>query len=137
MSVSKEFLSFLEEQLTEFGAVNSRRMFGGAGLYHQGIMFALIASDTLYFKADDSTCGDYEAVGMGPFVYNGKGKPVSMSYWEVPERLYDAPDELADWARARPSMWPTAIRIPPSANGNVAEYQSSGDRLDLCLCFAH
>jgi DNA transformation protein len=62
-------------------------------------MFALIASDTLYLKADEKTKADFESEGMKPFTYKGKGKPVSMSYWELPEALYDDPDNFVEWAR--------------------------------------
>ena len=75
-------------------------MFGGAGVYVDDVMFALIADDTLYLKADGTTASAFEDEGMKPFTYTAKGrKPVSMSYWEVPPRLLEEPDELADWAR--------------------------------------
>jgi len=99
MSVSTEYKAFLEELFAGFGPVTIRHMFGGGGVYHDGIMFALIADDTLYLKADETTRADFEAEGMGPFVYSGKGKPVAMSYWELPEELYDDPDVFAEWAR--------------------------------------
>jgi DNA transformation protein len=62
-------------------------------------MFALIADDTLYLKADAETEGDFSAEGSRPFEYRGKTRPVSLSYWQVPERLYEDADELAEWAR--------------------------------------
>lgn len=99
MSVSKEYKVFLEDLFAGFGPVTIRNMFGGGGVYHDGVMFALIASDTLYLKADEITRADFEAEGMKPFTYTGKGKPVAMSYWELPEVLYDDPDAFAQWAR--------------------------------------
>ncbi len=99
MSVSKEYKAFLEDLFAGFGAVSIRSMFGGGGVYHDGIMFALIADDTLYLKVDASNQADFEAEGMMPFTYTGKNKPVSMSYWEVPEALYDDPETFVGWAR--------------------------------------
>jgi DNA transformation protein len=76
-----------------------RRMFGGAGIYADGVMFGLIADDTLYLKANDETKRNFEAEGLGPFVYEGGGRTVAMSYWRIPERLLDDPDEMVAWAR--------------------------------------
>ena len=60
----------------------------------------LHANDVLYLKADETSARAFKAVGMGPFTYTSKGRPpVAMSYWEVPPRLLEEPDELADWAR--------------------------------------
>lgn len=100
MSTSDGFQAFLKDQLAGFGPIVIRRMFGGAGVYADSVMFALIADDTLYLKADATTSADFEAEGMGPFTYTAEGrKPITMSYWEAPPRLLEAPDELADWAR--------------------------------------
>lgn len=99
MVVSPEYKAFLEDIFSEFGPVRIRSMFGGGGVYLDGVMFALVAGETLYLKADDTNRPDFEAEGMTPFTYDGKGKPVTMSYWELPEALYDDPHELAVWAR--------------------------------------
>ena len=99
MSVSNEYKAFLTDLFAGFGPVSIRSMFGGGGVFHDGLMFALIADDTLYLKVDDINRGDFESEGMKPFTYTGKGKPVSMSYWEVPEATYDDPDLFVEWAR--------------------------------------
>ena len=99
MSVSKEYKIFLEELFSGFGPVTIRNMFGGSGIYNDGLMFGLVADDTLYLKADETNRADFEAEGMKPFTYSGKGKLVSLSYWELPEALYDDPDAFAEWAR--------------------------------------
>lgn len=99
MPVSREFLEFLKDQLAGVGAVAIRPMFGGAGVYAGGVMFALVADETLYLKADAGNQPDFEAEGMAPFTYEGKGKPVRMSYWQAPDRLFDDPEELLIWAR--------------------------------------
>lgn len=99
MPVNADFAAFLQEQLEPFGPVTVRAMFGGAGLFRDGVMFGLIAYDTLYFKTGDTNRGDYENAGMAPFTYEGKSKPVAMSYHQVPADLLEDSDELSDWAR--------------------------------------
>jgi DNA transformation protein len=88
------------EMFAAFGPVVPRHMFSGFGVFSDGTMFALVVRDTLYLKADAQTVAAFEAEGQGPFSYMAKGrKRASMSYWRTPDRLYDDPDELADWAR--------------------------------------
>ena len=99
MSVAPGFAQLLQESLAPLGLIAVRNMFGGAGVYCDGIMFALVADgETLYLKGDPSTRADFEAEGCGPFVYDGKGKPITMSYWRMPERLLDEPEEMVEWA---------------------------------------
>ena len=101
MAVGGSFASFVADQLAPLGAVAVRRMFGGAGIYCDGLMFGLITRDTLFFKADDGNRGNYEAEGMEPFRYETGGRSVTIgAYWRVPERLFDEPDEMLEWARA-------------------------------------
>ena len=100
MTASDGFVELLKDCLRGLGPVSVRRMFGGAGVYADGVMFGLIADDTFYLKADDETKRAFEAEGLAPFVYAGSARTVAMSYWRIPERLLDDPDEMADWARA-------------------------------------
>jgi len=89
------------ELFAEFGPVSVRRMFGGAGIYADGMMFALVADGVIYLKADGVNTPAFEREQLGPFSYETKdGKRGVMSYRRMPERLYDDPEELADWARA-------------------------------------
>jgi DNA transformation protein len=98
--VSAAYKAFVQDLLTEFGPVSIRNMFSGAGIYADGVMFAILVNDTLYLKADELTARAFAAEGKGPFRYRRKGRaPVAMSYWEVPERLLDDPEELVAWAR--------------------------------------
>ena len=95
----------IHEFFASFGAVQVRRMFGGAGLYADGVMFGLVADGQIYLKADATTAPDFEREGCGPFEYGTKtGKRAVMSYWRLPDRLYDDPDELARWARTALSI---------------------------------
>lgn len=88
------------EILSEVRPVSMRNMFGGQGIYADGVMFGLIAYDTLYFKADEQSVDAFTAEASTPFTYEGKKTPVSMPYWRVPERLFDELDELAEWTEA-------------------------------------
>ncbi len=99
MTASDGFIEFLNDALSGLGPVSVRRMFGGAGVYVDGVMFGLVADDTLYLKADDATRRAFEIEGQGPFVYGSRGRATTMSYWRAPERLLDDPDEMAAWAR--------------------------------------
>jgi DNA transformation protein len=100
MTASTGFIELLQDALSGLGPVSVRRMFGGAGVYADGVMFGLVADDTLYLKADDGTQRAYEAEGLGPFMYTGGGRTIAMSYWRAPERLLDDADEMTAWARA-------------------------------------
>src|SRR5262245_54027185 len=100
MAASSEYLDFIKEQFSGFGPVPTRRVFGGAGVFRDGLMFALIADETLYFKADNITQGEFEALSLSPFTYETQGgKRTVMSYWRAPEACLDDPDEMAEWAR--------------------------------------
>ena len=113
MGASEGFKAFIKDQLDAFGPVRIRNMFGGAGVYAGDVMFALIAADTLYLKADETTKAAFEEDGMKPFVYAAKGgKSVAMSYWEVPPRLLEEPGELAEWAREAHRVACAAKRAP-------------------------
>lgn len=99
MGVSEGYKEFIQELFSGFGPVTIRDMFGGGGVFHDGIMFAIIADETLYLKVDDTNRASFEAEGMEPFSYHAKDRVNTMSYWEVPERLYDDPEEFTAWAR--------------------------------------
>jgi DNA transformation protein len=110
VTTSAEFREFIRDQLSVFGPVSIRRMFGGAGIYSDGIIFALIIKDTLYFKADAVSQTDFIAEGLNPFEYKGKsGKAVNLGYWRAPERCLDDPAEMAIWAeKAHAAAWRAA-----------------------------
>ena len=100
MAVTEGFKNFVRDLLADFGPVTIRNMFGGAGIYADGVMFAILVDDTLYLKADEVSARAFAAEGKGPFTYRPKDRaPIAMSYWEAPERLLDDPEELVAWAR--------------------------------------
>jgi DNA transformation protein len=91
---------FLIELFAGFGPVAVRRMFSGAGIFADGLMIALVVDGVIYLKADDSFVPLFEREGQAPFSYKTRdGSRTLNSYWRMPERLYDEPDELAQWAR--------------------------------------
>ncbi len=98
MAVSAEYKEYLRDQFAEFGPVDIRRMFGGAGVFADDVMIALVAYETLYLRIDDQTRAAFEAEGCQPFVYDGKGKPIEMPYMEAPGEALDDPSEMARWA---------------------------------------
>ena len=92
---------FLIDLFANFGPVTSRRMFSGFGISADGTNFALALRGGLYLRADDQTIPRFEAEGSKPFQYQTRAKTVTVgSYWQLPERLYDDPEELTGWARA-------------------------------------
>jgi DNA transformation protein len=101
MAASSSLMAMLEEQLAPLGHVTMRRMFSGAGIYCDGVIFALVLRDTLHFRVDDTNRAAFQVEGMEPFAYQAKGRTMTIgSYWRVPERLFDEPDEMLEWARA-------------------------------------
>ena len=99
MPVSNDYLQYVLEQLGGVPRVTSRRMFGAIGLYSDGVFFALIDNDTLFFKVNDSNRADYVARNMGAFRPFPDKPDLSMSYFEVPADALEDRDELTLWAR--------------------------------------
>jgi DNA transformation protein and related proteins len=94
-------LDHIFELFAAFGRVDVRNMFGGAGVYAEGVMFGLVVDDVIYLKTDEHTAARFEREGCGPFTYDTRrGERALKSYWRMPDRLYDEPEELADWAKA-------------------------------------
>jgi DNA transformation protein len=90
----------IRELFSAFGPVSVRRMFGGAGLYAEDVMFALQLRGEIFLKADGETIPALQAEGSTPFVYQARGRRVIMSFWRLPDRFLDDPDDLANFARA-------------------------------------
>jgi DNA transformation protein len=92
---------FLIDLFSDFGPVTVRRMFSGYGISADGTNFALALRAGLYFRADQETIPQFEAEGSTPFQYQTRAKTVTVnSYWQLPARLFDDPEELSGWARA-------------------------------------
>ena len=93
------WISHMLDQMRGFAPVQARPMFGGYGLYLDGLMFGIVVGEQLYFKVDDETQADYEARGLLPFRYEAKGRTLSLRYHQAPPEAQDEPDVMAHWAR--------------------------------------
>lgn len=91
----------LEELFQALGPVAIKRMFGGKGIYCDGMIIALFLRDSVMLKGDAEAAPRYEAAGGRQWTYTHRktGKDVKMPYWTLPESAWDDPDEMADWAR--------------------------------------
>ena len=90
----------IEEMFESLGTISIRRMFGGKGIYHQGVIFALELYDEIMLKADAETAPLFAEAGARQWSYEGKsGKPVLMPYWSIPDEALDDPEVMARWSR--------------------------------------
>jgi DNA transformation protein len=110
-----DFIPFVQELLEDWASVSARRMFGGYGLYHEGLMFAIVMEQRLYLKVDEINRPEFEALGLAPFTYAMKGRDVALSYWAAPDAIFDEPSVAVRWAR---SAWDAALR------GHLAKAQA-------------
>ncbi|TDR40083.1 DNA transformation protein [Tahibacter aquaticus] len=126
MSSDNSFIDYLQELLSGLGKVSLRRMFGGHGIYYDGLMFALAFEQRLFLKVDAETRAAFAAAGCEAWTYEGKDKTVQMSYWTVPDEAMDSTEAMTPWARrafaaalrkanAKPSARPKAAKKPASA----------------------
>ena len=86
-----DYADYIVDKLSGLGDVHSRAMFGGHGIFNEGLMFALISDGVLYFKVDDSNREMYEKAGSSKF-------PHGISYWEVPTEVFEDMSLLYEWA---------------------------------------
>ncbi len=98
MAGDEPYLRHCLDLLAPLGAVSARSMFGGHGLYLEGVMFSLISGEQLYFKVDDLSRAAFAAADTEPFVYQGKTQPVTLSYCTAPADAMEDPDSLLPWA---------------------------------------
>ena len=98
MPISDGFIDYVLDQLSEWGDVTARKMFGGAGLYRDDKMFGLLADDVAYLKVDDSNREAFVEAGSSPFKPY-PDKATTMSYFEVPADVIDDPEQLVEWSK--------------------------------------
>ncbi|MDH5432396.1 MAG: TfoX/Sxy family protein [Gammaproteobacteria bacterium] len=92
-----EFANYVVDLLQVIGPISSKRMFGGYGLFLDSLMFALIAENTLYLKADDVSKNNFIENGLGPFGYSKNGKRYDMSYYQAPEEVFESMESMREW----------------------------------------
>lgn len=105
--MSESFTRYLRDLFAELGPVSLRRMFGGQGLYHEGVIIGLVIGDELFLKTDAITRSAFEQAGGEPFVYLGKGRPVVMGYLSPPAEAMESAQSMEPWARL---AWEAALR---------------------------
>jgi len=98
MKTKSEFVGNLDDVFALFGAIETKRMFGGYAVYRDGLMFALVADDVLYLKADETSAGSFVELGLKQFEYGKAGKTTRMSYYAAPEEIFDNPEQAKMWA---------------------------------------
>ena len=96
MAVNQDLLQYLQDQLSDIGGVENKKMFGGIGFFKEGLMFGMIGSDAFRLKVDESNQSDFEAHGMKPHYSESKKK--GMPYWEVPAAVIEDKEALTQWA---------------------------------------
>lgn len=94
----KEFVTYVVDLMQSIGPVNAKGMFGGHGLFLDGLMFALIGDNVLYLKVDKESEGEFVAKSLEPFSYNKNGKEYNMSYYQAPEEALEDSNEMKGWA---------------------------------------
>lgn len=99
MAPHSEFVQFVIEQMAPVGPARARRMFGGYGIYLDGLMFAIIADERLYLKTDAETQCDFERLDLSPFTYVARGRTVALKYYEAPPEVLEEPAAMLEWAR--------------------------------------
>lgn len=95
--MTTNYVEYVLDLLSPFGAISSRAMFGGYGIYKDGIIVAIIAYDELYFKVDSTNQLQYEKLGSTPFTYVANNKRATMSYWKVPLEIMEDENRLSKW----------------------------------------
>jgi DNA transformation protein len=98
MAVSASLIEHAKELFEPFGEISIRKMFGGAGVYCDGLFFAILAEDGVFLKVDDATRPEFARAGLAPFVFEMKdGSKGEMSYHGVPDDFYDDADVRRRW----------------------------------------
>lgn len=102
MATKNEFVNYLLELLAPVGGITSRAMFGGHGIYKDGLIFGVVIDDGFYLKVDDVNRREFEARGLTPFIYEMKktGKSISLGYYQCPEDALESAALMCDWAKS-------------------------------------
>lgn len=94
----KEFVLYVVDLMQSVGPVHAKAMFGGYGIYLDGLMFGLVADSVLYLKADKQIENEFRDRGLEAFTYSKKGKEFRMSYYQAPEEALEDGEEMNAWA---------------------------------------
>lgn len=129
MAPSSSYLDFLKDLFAPFGVITIRKMFGGAGVYCDGAIFAITGDEGVWLKVDDVTRAEFEAAGLEPFkVEFDNGKSGTMSYYNAPEDIYDDNDELTRWTELALGASRRAKKPPKKKTKNKATKKKAAKR---------
>jgi DNA transformation protein and related proteins len=93
------YITYLQELFEPLGKISTKKMFGGFGIYCNSLIIALVIEDVLYLKTDEDTRTSFSNAGGQPFMYQGKGKLVTVSYWTVPDEALESSELMFPWAK--------------------------------------
>lgn len=118
--MADSFHDFVRELFAGLGPIKVKRMFGGAGVYADGVMFGLLADDAIYLKADDTLKAALTEEGCGPFVWTPSsgpraGEKIDMGYWRLPDAALDDPDLAAEWGAKALAVAKAKAKAKPKA----------------------
>ncbi|MBL8495027.1 MAG: TfoX/Sxy family protein [Rhodocyclaceae bacterium] len=116
MTTSREFVDWVVELLEPLGRVVARRMFGGYGLFLDGLMFAIVIDDVVWFKTDQENRALFVSVGESPFTYLRAGKPAQLNFYRAPDDAFASPHALMPWAQ---SAFGAALRARTKPTGGT------------------
>lgn len=119
------FIAHLHDLFAAFGPITTRAMFGGHGVYFDGLIIGIVLDDGLYLKTDDATRAEFEAAGCVPCVYTGQRQPITMSYWSLPDEAMESPQALSPWAKL---AYEAALRKPRPASKPRAAAKKAGPK---------
>lgn len=121
----KEFVTYVVDLMQSIGPIRAKSMFGGHGIFLDGLMFGLIAESILYLKVDKETENDFKAKGLEAFTYHKKGKKFQMSYYQAPEETLEDADEMKSWTN---KAYGAALRASSKKRKKCEINQSKEDR---------
>ncbi len=126
----KEFAAYVVDLMQSIGPVYSKRMFGGFGVFLDGMMFGLIMINTLYLKVDEENLKEFDELGLKPFTYKKKGQEMKLSYYQAPEEAMESMEIMRAWGnRSFGAALRTAAR--KSRIGNKGKNPENRDTLTL------
>lgn len=125
-SSSDSSLRNILDLMRDFAEVRARAMFGGHGLYRDGLMFALLADGGLYFKVDEQSRPVFAARDLRAFSFMARGRAVQLSYHEAPPEAMEDKAEMANWCRL---AWQSALRARAAAGKNTKRSARGGHRV--------
>ena len=102
--MAHDFIAYLHDLFAALGPIRTRAMFGGHGVYFEGLIIGIVIDDALYLKTDEQTRAQFQGAGCAPFVYRfdqsrPRKPPITMSYWSLPDDALESPQSMLPWAK--------------------------------------